>query len=174
MTEFLDPLANVSLKQEITSILTEKILSKTPADTLALGLNLAKSAKPGDVWLLSGDPGAGKTVFAKGFAEGLGVCEDVTSPTFTLLNIYNSGRLPLYHFDLYRLQNQSNDPIEAFEESGFDEYLYGDGVCLVEWGALLAGQNTQNFRIVEINSRFDDERFIQRREIIINKNDESI
>ncbi|MBR3242232.1 MAG: tRNA (adenosine(37)-N6)-threonylcarbamoyltransferase complex ATPase subunit type 1 TsaE, partial [Parasporobacterium sp.] len=88
-----------------------------------------QSAEPGQVYALIGDLGVGKTVFTKGFAEGLGIEEPVSSPTFTILQIYEEGRLPLYHFDVYRIA----DPDEMFE-IGFDEYAFGQGVCMIEWG----------------------------------------
>ena len=98
------------------------------AQTEALAASLAKAAKPGDVYALIGGLGAGKTAFAKAFASGLSVKEIVNSPTFTILQEYDSGRLPLYHFDMYRIGAP-----EETEEIGFDDYLYGDGVCLIEW-----------------------------------------
>ena len=101
-------------------------------DTEALGKRLANQASPGDVIALTGDLGVGKTALAKAIAEGLGVRETVTSPTFTLLAEYRSGRIPLYHFDVYR----AHDADELFE-IGFLEYLDGDGLCLVEWADLV-------------------------------------
>ncbi len=89
---------------------------------------MGEKAKPGDIIALTGEMGAGKTVFAKGFAKGLGVKETVNSPTFTLVQIYDDGRLPLYHFDVYRIE----DPSEM-EETGFDDDIEGSGVTLVEW-----------------------------------------
>ena len=89
---------------------------------------MGEKAKAGDVIALTGEMGAGKTVFAKGFAKGLGVKETVNSPTFTLVQIYDDGRLPLYHFDVYRIE----DPSEM-EETGFDDDIEGSGVTLVEW-----------------------------------------
>lgn len=97
-------------------------------ETFELGKKLAERAVSGDIYCLSGDLGAGKTAFAQGFAKGLGVTEDVTSPTFTILCVYESGRLPLYHFDVYRFEDACE-----LEDIGGDEYLYGDGVCLIEW-----------------------------------------
>ncbi len=97
-------------------------------ETFELGKKLAQSAGPGDIYCLSGDLGAGKTAFSQGFAEGLGVEEDVTSPTFTILCVYETGRLPLYHFDVYRFEEP-----EELDDLGADEFLYGDGVCLIEW-----------------------------------------
>ncbi len=97
-------------------------------DTKMLALITAKEAKKGDIFCLDGDLGAGKTVFAKGFAEALGITEPVTSPTFTIVKEYQGGRLPLYHFDVYRIEEP-----EEMEAIGYEEYFYGDGVCLVEW-----------------------------------------
>lgn len=97
-------------------------------DTAKYAWNLASLAKPGQVYALIGDLGVGKTVFTKGFAQGLGIEEPVSSPTFTILQIYEEGRIPLYHFDVYRIEEP-----EEMEEVGFDEYVSGDGVCLIEW-----------------------------------------
>ena len=97
-------------------------------ETFALGENLAKSAVPSSVYTLEGDLGAGKTVFAQGFAAGLGVRDYVNSPTFTIVQEYTDGRLPLYHFDVYRIEEA-----EEMYEIGAEEYFYGDGVCLIEW-----------------------------------------
>ncbi len=108
--------------------MSEKMIeSRSEAETFAVGRGLGESAKSGDIFLLDGDLGVGKTVFAKGVAAGLGIDEPVVSPTFTIVHEYE-GRLPLYHFDVYRIA----DPDEMYE-IGFDEYLYGDGVCLIEW-----------------------------------------
>ena len=102
--------------------------TKSPEETFLLGKQMGEQAKSGEVYALDGDLGVGKTVFAKGFAQGLGISEHITSPTFTILQEYEDGRLPLYHFDVYRVE----DPSEM-EEIGFDDYLYGRGVCLIEW-----------------------------------------
>lgn len=106
--------------------------STSPEDTRKLAGELAKSALPGSVYALDGDLGAGKTAFSQGFAEGLGVTDCVNSPTFTILNIYESGRLPLYHFDVYRISD-----VDEMEEIGCDEFFYGNGVCLIEWASLI-------------------------------------
>jgi tRNA threonylcarbamoyladenosine biosynthesis protein TsaE len=98
-------------------------------ETFALGKQIGASAKPGDIYVLNGDLGVGKTVFAQGFASGLDISEPINSPTFTILQIYQEGRLPLYHFDVYRLSSS-----EEMEDIGYDEYFYSDGVCLIEWG----------------------------------------
>lgn len=101
-------------------------------ETRELGRQMGTAAGPGDVLTLSGDLGVGKTVFTKGFALGIGVTEAVSSPTFTIVQEYHSGRLPLYHFDVYRI----GDP-EEMVEVGFDDYVYGDGVSLIEWAELI-------------------------------------
>ena len=100
--------------------------------TIKFAANLAAKSKPGDVYTLTGDLGVGKTVFAKGFAKGLGVTEPVTSPTFTIVQEYLSGRLPFFHFDVYRIA----DPDEM-EETGFYDYLDRGGVVLIEWAELI-------------------------------------
>ena len=102
--------------------------SSSMEDTAEFAYQMAADAQPGQVYALIGDLGAGKTVFTKGFARGLGIDEPVSSPTFTILQIYEEGRLPLYHFDVYRIEEP-----EEMEEVGFDDYIYGDGVCLIEW-----------------------------------------
>lgn len=97
-------------------------------ETKKFAFEIAKNAKPSNIYCLIGDLGAGKTVFTKGFAEGLGIKEDVTSPTFTIINEYNDSEIPFYHFDVYRLESSD----ELFD-LGYDEYFYGNGVCLIEW-----------------------------------------
>lgn len=101
-------------------------------ETRKIGQQLGKSAKAGQIFCLNGDLGTGKTVFTKGFALGLGITEHITSPTFTIINVYE-GRLSFYHFDVYRI----DDPDELYE-LGYEEYFFGDGVCLVEWAELIS------------------------------------
>lgn len=101
-------------------------------ETYELGFSLGAEAKPGEIYCLDGDLGAGKTVFAKGFAAGLKIDEPITSPTFTIVKEYVDGRLPLYHFDVYRIA----DPDEMYA-IGYEDYFYGEGVCLVEWSELI-------------------------------------
>lgn len=101
-------------------------------DTYNIGFHLGAESKPGDIYCLDGDLGAGKTVFAKGFAAGLGIDEPVTSPTFTIVKEYRCGRIPLYHFDVYRIA----DPDEMYA-LGYEDYFFGDGVCLIEWSELI-------------------------------------
>ena len=102
--------------------------TKSAAETEAIARELAREAKPGEVYALDGDLGTGKTVFARGFARGLGIEKTVASPTFTIVREYREGRLPLFHLDVYRLENE-----DELYDIGWDEYLSGGGVCLVEW-----------------------------------------
>lgn len=119
--------------------------SLSPAATRELARRLAEKLAAGDVVLLQGDLAAGKTEFVKGLAAGLGVSEPVTSPTFTLLNIYR-GRLPVYHFDLYRLETP-----EELADIGFSEYLGGDGVAVIEWPDLFPAEMPDEFIRVELS-----------------------
>ena len=101
-------------------------------DTYELGEKIGQMAKPGMVISLTGDLGVGKTVFTQGLAKGLGIEEPVNSPTFTIVQVYEEGRLPLYHFDVYRIGD-----IEEMDEIGYEYYFYGEGVCLIEWADLI-------------------------------------
>ena len=109
-----------------------KMISKSPEDTFALGKQIGESVVPGSVLTLVGDLGVGKTVFTQGLAEGLGILDAVNSPTFTIVQIYEEGRIPLYHFDVYRIGD-----ISEMDEIGYEDYFYGDGVCLIEWANLI-------------------------------------
>ena len=100
--------------------------------TYELGEKIGQMAKPGMVISLTGDLGVGKTVFTQGLAKGLGIEEPVNSPTFTIVQVYEKGRLPLYHFDVYRIGD-----IEEMDEIGYEDYFYGEGVCLIEWADLI-------------------------------------
>lgn len=104
----------------------------TPEETFVLGKHLGEQAKSGQIYCLNGDLGTGKTVFTQGFSEGLGIKDTVDSPTFTILKQYESGRIPLYHFDVYRIGD-----ISEMDEIGYEDYFYGDGVCLIEWSNLI-------------------------------------
>ncbi len=106
--------------------------TRSPEQTFQIGVDLAKKAVPGQVFTLTGDLGVGKTVFTQGFAHGLGITEPVNSPTFTIVQVYESGRLPFYHFDVYRIGD-----VEEMDEIGFDEYVMGEGVSLIEWANLI-------------------------------------
>lgn len=112
--------------------MTESIMeSFSEKDTFNIGKELGEKCKPGDIILLNGDLGVGKTVFTKGFGKGLGIEEPISSPTFTIMQIYEEGRIPLYHFDVYRIAD-----IEEMDEIGYEDYFYGEGVCLIEWAEL--------------------------------------
>ena len=108
------------------------IETRNPEDTYLLGKRLGQEAKPGMIICLNGDLGTGKTVFAQGFGAGLGIEGPINSPTFTIVQVYEDGRLPLYHFDVYRIA----DP-EEMEEIGYEDYFFGSGVCLIEWSELI-------------------------------------
>lgn len=106
--------------------------SNSEQDTFDFAKELAEKALPGEIYLLEGDLGVGKTVFAKGFAKGLGIQEPITSPTFTIIQEYEAGRIPLYHFDVYRIAD-----VEEMYELGYEGYFFGEGVCLIEWASLI-------------------------------------
>ena len=102
------------------------------AETPALGKKIGETAKPGDVYTLVGDLGVGKTVFTQGIADGLGITEPVSSPTFTIVQVYEEGRMPFYHFDVYRIGD-----IEEMDDIGYEDYFYGEGLCMIEWANLI-------------------------------------
>ena len=108
------------------------IETKNENATRELGRKLGEMVKKGTVLTLNGDLGVGKTVFTQGFAKGLGIEEPVNSPTFTIVQVYEEGRMPFYHFDVYRIGD-----IEEMEEIGYEDYFYGEGVCLIEWAELI-------------------------------------
>lgn len=101
-------------------------------ETLALGEELGRKAKLGDVYTLVGDLGVGKTVLTQGIAHGLDITEPICSPTFTIVQVYEEGRMPFYHFDVYRIGD-----IEEMDEIGYEDYFYGDGLCMIEWSNLI-------------------------------------
>ncbi len=104
----------------------------TPEETFELGKELGERVKAGDVYTLDGDLGVGKTVFTQGVATGLGIMEPVNSPTFTIVQEYDEGRIPFYHFDVYRIGD-----VEEMDEIGYEDYFYGDGLCIIEWASLI-------------------------------------
>ena len=108
------------------------IETNSERETYELGVRMGREAKAGQVYTLIGDLGVGKTVFTKGLAEGLEIGEPVSSPTFTIVQIYEGGRLPFYHFDVYRIGD-----VEEMEEIGYEDYIYGEGVSLIEWADLI-------------------------------------
>jgi len=103
-----------------------------PEETYDLGKRLGEAAKAGDIFCLNGDLGVGKTVFTQGFACGLGITEPVNSPTFTIVQEYHDGKMPLYHFDVYRIGD-----VSEMDEVGYEDYFFGEGVCLIEWSNLI-------------------------------------
>lgn len=120
------------------------------AETKALASRLAQLVKPGMTILLEGELGAGKTTFTKGFAEGLGIERIIKSPTYTLIREYTQGRLPLYHMDLYRLENT------GAEEMGLYEYFDGEGICIVEWGSVVEEELPENHLLIQIDTSLID------------------
>ena len=108
------------------------IESYSPEDTLRLGYEMGRDAQPGDVYTLIGDLGVGKTVFTQGIAEGLEIKESICSPTFTIVQVYEDGRMPFYHFDVYRIGD-----VEEMDEIGYEDYFYGEGLCMIEWANLI-------------------------------------
>lgn len=111
-----------------------QFVSNSAEETFDFAKGLARDAKAGDVFCLHGDLGVGKTVFSQGFAAGLGITEPISSPTFTIVQQYDDGRLPFYHMDVYRISDE-----EEMFEVGFDDMVEGEGVCLIEWASLIAG-----------------------------------
>lgn len=108
------------------------IETNSEKETFELGKKIGENAKAGQIYTLTGDLGVGKTVFTQGLAAGLGITEPVNSPTFTIVQMYEDGRLPFYHFDVYRIGD-----IEEMEEIGYEDRFYGEGVCLIEWADLI-------------------------------------
>ncbi len=108
------------------------IESFSPEETLELGRKMGREAKPGEVYTLIGDLGVGKTVFTQGIADGLEIEESICSPTFTIVQVYEEGRMPFYHFDVYRIGD-----IEEMDEIGYEDYFYGQGLCMIEWANLI-------------------------------------
>ena len=115
------------------------------AETYNIGRKMGEAAQPGEVICLLGELGVGKTVFTQGFAAGLGIREPVSSPTFTIVQSYDDGRIPFYHFDVYRIGD-----VEEMDEIGFDDYIFGEGVCLIEWANLIEEILPENYETVKI------------------------
>lgn len=121
--------------------MSRKVIESFSAeDTGNLGRRLGREAQPGQVYTLVGDLGVGKTVFTQGFAAGLGITEAVSSPTFTIVQVYEEGRLPFYHFDVYRIGD-----VEEMDEIGYEDYVYGSGVSLIEWANLIEEILPENY-----------------------------
>ena len=135
--------------------------TNSPQETFSAGRQLGEKAFPGQVITLTGDLGVGKTVFTQGLAKGLGIEEPVNSPTFTIVQVYDEGRLPLYHFDVYRV----HDPEEVLQV-GFEEYIYGNGIALIEWADLIESILPDQFLQVKIEKTdVEDERKITFHEV---------
>ena len=110
----------------------ERFETFSEEETFALGEKIGREARPGQVYTLLGDLGVGKTVFTQGVAKGLGITEPICSPTFTIVQVYEEGRMPFYHFDVYRIGD-----IEEMDEIGYEDYFYGEGISFVEWANLI-------------------------------------
>ena len=119
-------------------------------DTFQAGFRLGETAKAGDIYCLLGDLGVGKTVFTQGFAKGLGIEEPVSSPTFTIVQTYEEGRIPFYHFDVYRIAD-----VEEMDEIGYEDYFYGEGVCFIEWANLIQEILPDNVKVITIEKDLD-------------------
>ena len=122
----------------------------SPKETYALGEKIGREALPGQVYTLNGDLGVGKTVFTQGVAAGLGIQEPVNSPTFTIVQVYEEGRMPFYHFDVYRIGD-----VEEMEEIGYQDYFYGEGLCMIDWAQLIEEIIPENARHITIEKDLD-------------------
>lgn len=121
-----------------------------PEDTFALGEKIGQQAAAGQVFSLIGDLGVGKTVFTQGLAKGLGITESISSPTFTIVQVYEEGRLPFYHFDVYRIGD-----ISEMDEIGYEDYIYGDGVAMIEWANLIEEILPERFTEIRIEKELE-------------------
>ncbi len=119
--------------------------SNSEQETFQIGKQIGENARPGEIFALLGDLGVGKTVFTKGLAEGLGIEENISSPTFTIVQIYEEGRVPFYHFDVYRIGD-----VEEMDEIGYEDCFYGQGVTLVEWANLIVEIMPENTKWITI------------------------
>ncbi len=124
---------------------TRTIETNSPEETFALGRQIGEQAEPGEVYTLIGDLGVGKTVFTQGLAVGLGIQDAVNSPTFTIVQVYEDGRIPFYHFDVYRIGD-----VEEMDEVGYEDYVYGEGVSLIEWADLIEEILPEHYRRITI------------------------
>jgi tRNA threonylcarbamoyladenosine biosynthesis protein TsaE len=136
------------------------IETNSPEETFELGRQLGQKAKAGEVYTLIGDLGVGKTVLTQGIAKGLGIDEPISSPTFTIVQVYESGRIPFYHFDVYRIGD-----VEEMDEIGFDDYVYGEGLTMIEWANLIEEILPEHYSQITIEK--DLERGFDYRRIII-------
>ena len=136
-----------------------------PEETFEVGRKIGMNAKPGQIYTLTGDLGVGKTVFTQGVASGLGITEPVNSPTFTIIQEYEDGRLPFYHFDVYRIGD-----LEEMEEIGYDDYFFGQGICLIEWAELI--EEILPEKRIEVTIEKDLEKGFEYRKITIEERGE--
>lgn len=132
----------------------------TASETFDIGKKIGEQAMPGQIYTLVGDLGVGKTVFTQGVAAGLQITEPINSPTFTIIQVYEEGRMPFYHFDVYRIGD-----IEEMEEIGYDDYFFGEGICLIEWANLI--EEILPEQIISITIEKDLEKGFDYRKIII-------
>ena len=130
-------------------------ISNSPDETVAFGRRFAENLKPGDVLALTGDLGSGKTQFVKGLVAGLGATTAATSPTFTLIHEYSGGRLPIYHFDFFRLDDR-----QSAERLGLDDYFFGDGVSVIEWADRFPDLIPENARWISFEAKSETQRLI--------------
>ena len=138
-----------------------------PEETFEVGRTIGMNAKPGQIYTLTGDLGVGKTVFTQGVAAGLGITEPVNSPTFTIIQEYEDGRLPFYHFDVYRIGD-----LEEMEEIGYDDYFFGQGICLIEWAELI--EEILPEKRIEVTIEKDLEKGFEYRKITIEERREAV
>ena len=136
-----------------------------PEETFEVGRTIGMNAKPGQIYTLTGDLGVGKTVFTQGVAAGRGITEPVNSPTFTIIQEYEDGRLPFYHFDVYRIGD-----LEEMEEIGYDDYFFGQGICLIEWAELI--EEILPEKRIEVTIEKDLEKGFEYRKITIEERGE--
>ena len=136
-----------------------------PEETFEVGRTIGMNAMPGQIYTLTGDLGVGKTVFTQGVAAGLGITEPVNSPTFTIIQEYEDGRLPFYHFDVYRIGD-----LEEMEEIGYDDYFFGQGICLIEWAELI--EEILPEKRIEVTIEKDLEKGFEYRKITIEERGE--
>ena len=135
----------------------------SPEETEELGIHFGKEAKPGTVCTLIGDLGVGKTVFTQGIAKGLGITEPINSPTFTIVQDYEEGRMPFYHFDVYRIGD-----IEEMDEIGYEDCFFGEGVCLIEWSGLI--RDILPDHVTQVTIEKDLEKGFDYRRILVEEN----
>ena len=138
-----------------------------PEETFEVGRTIGMNAKPGQIYTLTGDLGVGKTVFTQGVAAGLGITEPVNSPTFTIIQEYEDGRLPFYHFAVYRIGD-----LEEMEEIGYDDYFFGQGICLIEWAELI--EEILPEKRIEVTIEKDLEKGFEYRKITIEERGEEV